>query len=66
MYYAAKEFQTSELDTVANVIGLTPSDPLNTFAGKYVRQVPSFLVRLVCTVEVGLLGIYYILPFLDI
>ncbi|PNF17543.1 Transmembrane protein 170A [Cryptotermes secundus] len=34
MYYAAKEFQTSELDTVANVIGLTPSDPLNTFAGK--------------------------------
>jgi hypothetical protein len=35
MSYAAKEFQTSELDTVANVIGLTPTDPLNTFAGKY-------------------------------
>jgi hypothetical protein len=34
MSYAAKEFQTSELDTVANVIGLTPTDPLNTFAGK--------------------------------
>jgi hypothetical protein len=42
MYYAAKEFQTSELDTVANVIGLTPSDPLNTFAGKYAGQVLHF------------------------
>jgi hypothetical protein len=42
MNYAAKEFQTSELDTVANVIGLTPSDPLNTFAGKYVGQVHHF------------------------
>lgn len=66
MYYAAKEFQTSELDTVANVIGLTPSDPLNTFAGKYGLAGPSFLVRLVCAVDVSLLRIYYLLAFFDI
>lgn len=29
---AEKEFRTSELDSIVNVIGLTPSDPLNTFA----------------------------------
>lgn len=32
MSSAPKDFQTSELDTVRNVIGLTPTDPLNTFA----------------------------------
>jgi hypothetical protein len=34
MSSAFKEFQTSELDTVRNVFGLSPADPLNTFAGK--------------------------------
>lgn len=29
----SEEFQDSELDTVANVMGLSPEDPLNTFAG---------------------------------
>lgn len=29
---ASRDFQSSELDTLIDVIGLTPSDPLNTFA----------------------------------
>jgi len=28
----AEEFQASQLDSIINVIGLTPSDPLDTFA----------------------------------
>lgn len=32
MYNMFAEFHPAELDTIANVIGLTPADPLNTFA----------------------------------
>ncbi|XP_023218758.1 transmembrane protein 170A [Centruroides vittatus] len=32
MASAAEDFETSELDSIINVIGLTPSDPLDTFA----------------------------------
>lgn len=32
MYSMFSEFHPSELDTIANVISLTPADPLNTFA----------------------------------
>lgn len=32
MYSMLSEFHPSELDTIANVISLTPADPLNTFA----------------------------------
>lgn len=28
------DFQTAELDSIENVIGLSPKDPLNGFAGK--------------------------------
>ncbi|KAJ9580266.1 hypothetical protein L9F63_004079 [Diploptera punctata] len=42
MSYAAKEFQTSELDTVANVISLTPTDPLNTFAEMWKHKFGKF------------------------
>ncbi|XP_034249852.1 transmembrane protein 170A [Thrips palmi] len=32
MHYSSQDFHTSELDTLANVFSLTPTDPLNTFA----------------------------------
>ncbi|XP_077289583.1 transmembrane protein 170A [Arctopsyche grandis] len=32
MYSMLSEFHTSELDTIADVISLSPADPLNTFA----------------------------------
>ncbi|KAG0411566.1 hypothetical protein HPB47_011296 [Ixodes persulcatus] len=31
---AGADFETSDLDSVINVIGLTPSDPLDTFVGE--------------------------------
>ncbi|KAJ1529829.1 hypothetical protein ONE63_006569 [Megalurothrips usitatus] len=37
MSYSSQDFHTSELDTIASVFSLTPTDPLNTFAEMWYR-----------------------------
>ena len=63
------DFLSSELDTLSDVIGLTPSDPLDTFAGKYLPVLFvcwfMWLIWIHQIIRLLLLANRYLIQFLD-